>query len=399
MTRHKGDRTDEPMQILSNVVRRGISRSTDPEMVAYELDKAFGSQDLAFILIFASASCDKEKLAQKLSHTFNDVPIVGCTTAGEIGDTGYNQGSVVGLGFPSSHFAIRIHLLEKLSQFSVTDGAQLACNLLAPEGFGETALWPHSFVLLLVDGCSRQEDALVSSLTPSLGTTPLIGGSAGDALNFEKTFILSNDRFYEDAAALSLIRTRCEVDFVRFDHFSPTARKMIVTSANPDERIVHEINAESAAHEYARMVGKDPNQLSPFIFAENPVVVRIGGEHHVRAIQKVEANGDLRFYCAIDEGLVLTVAEADDIVENIDASLQRLAGERTPDIILGFDCVLRRLEVEKKQQTQKMSEVLSNHRVYGFNTYGEQFGNKHVNQTFTGVCFYPPSTDCKAPDI
>jgi len=393
MTLHPVDASSETVQDLSTVVLRGASQSVDPDTVARDLSIAFGSSELAFILIFASASCPREALANKLSDTFGDTPVVGCTTAGEIDGTGYKDGSVVGLGFPTSHFAIRTHLLENLSDYSVTDGASLASNLLAPEGFGETALWQNSFVLLFVDGCSRQEDALVSSLAPSLGATPLVGGSAGDALDFGETFILEGGQFHENAAVLSLIRTRCDVDVVRFDHFSPTTRKMIVTSADPEERIVHEINAEPAAREYARMVGKDSGQLSPFIFAENPVVVRVGGEHHVRAIQKVEDNGDLRFYCAIDEGLVLTVAEADDIVENIDTALGSLSKTRTPDLILGFDCVLRRLEVEQKQQTRKMSEVLSNHQVFGFNTYGEQFGNKHVNQTFTGICFYPPHNE------
>ena len=383
---------------LTQIVLRAACPSVDPEKVVSTLTGAFQSSDLAFILIFASASCDKLALASHLDGAFGDTPVIGCTTAGEVDGNGYSDGSVVALGFPASHFAIRTHLLEGLSDFSITDGAQLANNLLAPDGFGETALWPNSFVLLLIDGCSRQEDALVSSLAPSLGATPLVGGSAGDALEFQQTFILEGGRFHANAAALSLIRTRCDVDVVRFDHFSPTTRKMIVTSADPEERIVHEINAEPAAREYARMVGKDPGQLSPFIFAENPVVVRVGGEHHVRAIQKVEENGDLRFYCAIDEGLVLTVAEADDIVENIDAALGTLREDKKPDLILGFDCVLRRLEVEQKQQTHKMSQVLSDHQVFGFNTYGEQFGSKHVNQTFTGICFYPPETsDGKAP--
>ena len=28
----------------------------------------------------------------------------------------------------------------------------------------------------------------------------------------------------------------------------------------------------------------------------------------------------------------------------------------------------------------------------GFNTYGEQFNMVHVNQTFTGLAFYPPDS-------
>jgi hypothetical protein len=49
-------------------------------------------------------------------------------------------------------------------------------------------------------------------------------------------------------------------------------------------------------------LGKDPAQLTPFTFAAHPVVVRIGGKHHVRAIRTVGEGGDLIFFSAIDEG-------------------------------------------------------------------------------------------------
>lgn len=392
MTAHLPETLRAVSQTEAEIVLRAVSDDAGETAVVETFRRAFGHADLAFILVFATAACSKSRLAAALSDGFEGIPVIGCTTAGEIGGKGYQDNGVIGLGFPSSDFAIRSHRIDRVSQYSITDGAGIVSTLLASGDSGEAAAWSHSFALLLTDGCSRQEDALVSSVAPSLGTIPLIGGSAGDGLSFRETFILHDGAFHEDAALLSLVRTRCELNAFRVDHFSPTARKMVVTSADPEERLVHEINAEPAAREYARMVGKDPEQLSPFIFAENPVVVRVGGEHHVRSIQKVEENGDLRFYCAIDEGLVLTVAEAEDIVEHIDSALFAQSERMEPDLILGFDCVLRRLEVERKQLGRRMSDVLQAHRVYGFSTYGEQFGSKHVNQTFTGLAIYAPAT-------
>ena len=46
---------------------------------------------------------------------------------------------------------------------------------------------------------------------------------------------------------------------------------MAVTGADPARRIVRSINDEPAAPEYARLLGKDPAQLSPFTFAAHPV--------------------------------------------------------------------------------------------------------------------------------
>ena len=168
---------------------------------------------------------------------------------------------------------------------------------------------------------------------------------------------------------------------------------MVVTGADPTTRRVYEINAEPAVREYARILGKDPGQLSPFTFAAHPVVVRIGEQTHVRAIQRVAQNGDLQFFSAIDEGVVLTLAEPEDMVAHLDRELSALAKDQTPAMILGCDCVLRRVEATQKQITGDISRVLAKHNVVGFSTYGEQVNSMHVNQTFTGVAIYPPEAD------
>jgi hypothetical protein len=165
---------------------------------------------------------------------------------------------------------------------------------------------------------------------------------------------------------------------------------MVVTQADPARRIVRQINAEPAAQEYARILGKDPAQLTSFTFAAHPVVVRIGGKHHVRAIQRVGENGDLIFFSAIDEGLVLTLAEPMDMVGHLDRELSRLSEGGAPAAILACDCILRRMEAEEKQKTGAISALLRAHRVVGFSTYGEQLNGMHVNQTMTGVAIYPP---------
>ncbi|WP_044560721.1 FIST C-terminal domain-containing protein, partial [Azospirillum sp. B4] len=118
-----------------------------------------------------------------------------------------------------------------------------------------------------------------------------------------------------------------------------------------------------------------------------PVVVRVGGQYHVRAIQKVNPDNSLTFLCAIDEGLVLTVARGIDMVENLHELFRRLEREigGRPEAIVGFDCVLRNLETEQRNLKAAVSDLFVAHHVTGFCTYGEQYMSMHVNQTFTGV--------------
>ena len=236
------------------------------------------------------------------------------------------------------------------------------------------------------------EDQVAAACADALGPVPLFGGSAGDGTRFLQTAVALDGKVHTDAAILTYLRTRCRVKVFTTNHLTPTDARMVVTSADPSRRIVREINAEPAAREYARLLGKDPEQLDTFTFAAHPVAVRFGGRHQVRAIQQVSETGELVFFSAIEEGLVLSLAEPRAMAEHLDEALSELSAEGPPEAILACDCILRRLEAQEKQQTREVSRVLERHGVVGFSTYGEQYGGMHVNQTMTGVAIYPPET-------
>lgn len=61
-------------------------------------------------------------------------------------------------------------------------------------------------------------------------------------------------------------------------------------------------------------------------------------------------------------------------------------------LIIGCDCFLRRKEAEVTHRNQAMQTLLRRFHVVGFNTYGEQLGGIHVNQTFTGVAIGAPAS-------
>ena len=101
-------------------------------------------------------------------------------------------------------------------------------------------------------------------------------------------------------------------------------------------------------------------------------------------------NGDLVFFSAIDEGLVLTLAEPQDMAAHLDRALTELSAGGGPAAILACDCILRRIEAMENQSFGAVSTLLKRHGVVGFSTYGEQLNSMHVNQTMTGVAIYPP---------
>lgn len=375
----------------SSVVHTARVRHDEPD-AADRLAEELGNGPFALVAVFASPAADFPTVMARLGARFPGTAIVGCTTAGEIGPQGYTEGEVVAVGLDQRHFRCETILIEDLdrigSQDLVASMIRARRNLTA-----QSRDWRYEFAFLVVDGLSIREDELVAAIVGGLGPVPLFGGSAGDGRRFRETFVALGPRVLRNAAVLSFVRTRCPVKVFSLDHFHPTGDRMVVTEADPARRIVRRINAEPAAREYARLLGKDPEQLSAFTFAANPVVVRFGGRHHVRAVQRVLDNGDLVFFSAIDEGLVLTVAEPEAIETHLARELDRLAAGGAPEAILACDCILRRVEAQQKQKTRAVSDILARHRVVGFSTYGEQVNGTHVNQTMTGIAIFAPEAE------
>lgn len=363
----------------------------DPDC-AERLCKALGAGPFAKVFIFVSPEADFDALSKGLQRCFDPNLVVGCTTAGEISGEGYAEEEIVAVGLPASHFVADSILIPDLTNIAQHD---LIGDLIRRRAalHGQCPTWDGEFAFLLVDGLSTREDELTSALAAGLGPLPLFGGSAGDGIRFADTRVFWKGQALANAAVLTLVRSLARVKVFNLDHLVPTDQRMVVTEADPRRRIVRQINAEPAAREYARLLGKDPGQLTTFTFAAHPVVVRVGGRHHVRAIQRVDENGDLIFFSAIDEGLVLTLAEPQDMVEHLDRELGRLSEHGKPAAILACDCILRRMEALEKQKYGALSKVLRDHKVIGFSTYGEQWNSMHVNQTMTGVAIYPPEEE------
>ncbi|HLO62994.1 MAG TPA: FIST C-terminal domain-containing protein, partial [Azonexus sp.] len=173
---------------------------------------------------------------------------------------------------------------------------------------------------------------------------------------------------------------------IRNQHFVADSERLVVTEADAAKRVVREINGLPAVEEYARLVGVTPEQLTPSHFATCPVVVMIDGTDFVRSIQHANPDGSLTFYCAIDEGVVLRVAHGEGLLEKLEATFITLEDELGElEGTLVCDCILRNLEIARKDQKAAVGDVFRRYNAVGFSTYGEQYGGVHINQTLTGI--------------
>lgn len=373
--------------LFQEPVRSAMSSHRDVERAARELAQQLSHPDLGFVLFFCSAEYDLINLSRALEQAFPDTRLAGCTTAGELTPRGYDQGTITALGFDRNLFAIEVGLVEELDDFKLTHAQRLVDTLIADCRTSRVApIKGHTFALTLLDGLSSQEEQVLVTLDSALGSIPHFGGSAGDDIHLTGTHVYYDGAFRTQAAVVVMVNTPLDFEVFTTHHMQSLDEKLIVTEADPATRTVYELNAEPAALEYARLLGLDPDELDFSTFALNPLAVRIGQEYFVRSIQKVNPDLSLTFYCAVENGIVLTAMRPDGMLNNLGQrfdSIESTMGE--PLITIGCDCFLRRLEAEFTGREQETSEFLMKHNVVGFNTYGEQFDGMHINQTFTGV--------------
>ncbi len=351
------------------------------------------------IIVFFSVIHDPDVLIEALKQHFPDVTTSGCSTAGEVGPLGMTQGGIVFIAFPESGFRVMSEVIPDIDIGGVERASEIARRLRVQMITGVSrAAKENIFALVLIDGLSDREESLTSALHWSLDDMELVGGSAGDGLAFQRTSLIHRGKLIRRGAILFVIETATPFRVFKTQNFEPTPIKLVVTAADSENRIVYDLNAEPAANEYASAIGVALEDLGPLSFATYPLVVKVGGEFYGRAIRNMNPDGSLSFLCAIDEGLVFTVGRPRDMVhstlealEHIDADLGGV------DFVLGFDCILRRLDAETGQLRHKVEEIYGRYGLAGFHTYGEQFNAMHLNQTLTGIAFSKPQGRIQAP--
>jgi hypothetical protein len=370
--------TDTPFRI-------NHSCAGDARQAAREFHAGVVQPDMSMVVFFCSSDYDLAALADELNKLFGSVPVIGCTTAGEIGSAGYRGQSLSGVSFSAGAGVAVAGCLPDLQHFDAGRGQEFVHELLHRLD-SHVANGSRAFALLLIDGLSVREEPVVQVLQAALGSIHLCGGSAGDDLKFSSTKVFHDGAFRDNSAVLLLVSTLLPVRIFKTQHFVSESERLVVTEADAENRIVKEINGLPAAEEYARVLGVSVEALTPDHFAATPVVVVLDGTDYVRSIQKANPDGTLTFYCAIEEGIVLRVARGGDIYADLEQTFANLREEiGPPALTLGCDCILRNLEITHRQLKDKVGDLFQRNNTVGFSTYGEQFGGVHINQTFTGI--------------
>lgn len=361
-----------------------VSTNSNSKQAVREIKDQLSIDSLEGLIFFCASNYDLEQLSSELESNF-DCKIIGCTTAGEIAGKYYSNSLVV-LALCSNSFVLHTGFVDDVKSVNLTKAMQLSMDIESRLQLSNHYSDEKMFGFLLTDGLSLKEEQVISSMAHAFGDISILGGSAGDDLKLDSTYIYHNGKFQSNSAVLAVIEVVNDFQIFRLQHFVPTDKELVTTKVDFEKRIVEEINGIPAAIAYAEINGLDLETLNDTDFAMHPLMLNIANEWYIRSISNVNRDQSLQFYCAIDSGLPLSIARGIDIVQRLEQEVERIESEfEQIDFTLGCDCIHRRLEVFKKGYQEKIESLLKRINFIGFNSYGEQFNGIHINQTLVGV--------------
>jgi hypothetical protein len=365
-------------------VRTGVAQGTDPAEVARALAAQVRQPGAVLTLAFASPALDANAFVVALGDEL-DEPVYGCTTAGEIGPGGFHRGGAVAISLAG---AVRFSagVVRDLGSSGPGTAAQAIRGAAEALGIALQDIARRDVVaLLLVDGMSGAEEAVVATLAAAAPNLEIVGGSAGDDMKMQRTFVFVDGEAIPRGAVVLLLELGVPFTVLKTEHHMPTAAKLVVTDVDATGRKVRELNGRPARAEYARLAGLAPDESRLAAFSKTPFAVIVGGVPYIRSVKGIE--GDmLHFACSLEEGVVLTLTRAGDLlattIRAIEQASQRVGGASG---VIAFNCAGRYLEAENDGLTERLGAIYGAYPLVGFNTYGEQHCALHMNNTLTGL--------------
>ena len=360
----------------------GAGRSADPDARrAGSLAAAAAvaaRSDARLVVLFCSDRYDITALVEGVRSVTGDVPLIGCSTAGEIATGGPGDHSAVVMAMGGPGFSVRTSLSRGASADLRAAGAGAAACVadLDPR--------PHQVLLLLSDALSGDQRAVVRGAYSVVGAeVPLVGGCAGDDMRMKRTTQIYNGEVLTDAVVGAAIGSDAPMGIGVSHGWTEIGEPMLVTSSEGNRVLT--IDDEPALDVYLRRLnapaaaGADAEAFTHFALTHPLGVSRRSGtevrfvagadftERSLTCVANVPQGG-LAWFMEGDHGSVLAATE-----EACRQAVAGLAGQQAIGL-LAFDCIARRGVLGDEGIQREVDAVVvhtSGAPVVGFYTYGE----------------------------
>ncbi|HEU0132940.1 MAG TPA: FIST N-terminal domain-containing protein [Mycobacteriales bacterium] len=360
----------------------GVGQSADPDAATAGREAAVAAltgDDARLVVVFTSDSYDLPALLRGVAEAAGDVPLVGCSTAGEIATGGPADASVVvvALGGPGFHVATRA--ATGASTRLRDAGAEVAGALAPVPGK------PYQVLLLLTDGLAGDQQEIVRGAYGVAGAgVPLVGGCAGDDLRMRATTQLHGREVLRDAIVAAAVSSDAPFGIGVQHGWRTVGEAMLVTRSGGNR--VHLLDDRPALDVYLDRLDApddarhDPAAFTRFALTHPLGLARRSAEPQVRFVAEADfADRSLGCIAEVPQGGLTWFMEGDaeSVLDATDracsAALAGLGGA-PPVGLFAFDCIARREVLGGpgiRNEIGRVADLAGGAPVAGFYTYGE----------------------------
>jgi hypothetical protein len=342
---------------------------------------ALQGDDPKLLVVFCSDRYDLAELCAGIEEAAGaDVPMIGCSTAGEISTSGPGDAGVVVTALGGPGFAVATAAADAAGGRLREAGAEVAECLSDVEGSGKE----HRVLLLLTDGLAGDQTEIVRGAYRVVGAAvPLVGGCAGDDLRMEATAQLHHGRVLRNAVVAAAIASDAPLGIGVRHGWRRVGDPMVVTRSEGNR--VYALDDAPALHVYLRRL-----HAPPAAWMDSAAFTRFALTHPLGLSRR--SGEEVRFVAGADftEGSLLCVAHVPQgglawFMDGDDASVlaatdaachDALAAldSRPPLGLVAFDCIARRGVLGEsgiRAEVDRIASFAGGAPVAGFYTYGE----------------------------
>jgi hypothetical protein len=366
-----------------------VGSSNDPDARAAGAEaasRALVADDAKLLVVFCAEAYQLDELLAGIEERSGGVPLIGCSTAGEISTGGPEDSSVVVTALGGPGFSVATAAAESVSIRLRGAGAEVATAL--SEGVGSE---PNVAFLLLTDGlCGDQEEIVRGAYSVVGASVPLVGGCAGDNLKMRKTFQLHGGRVLEDAVVGAAISSAGPLGIGVQHGWQRVGEPMLVTASQGTR--VYRLDDEPALDLYLnRLDAPEETHTDPAAFTRFALTHPLGLDRRsgleVRFVGEADFDDrSLGCIAQVPQGGLAWLMEGDAdsvMVATDDACDAAMAALSEPPVgLLVFDCIARRGVLGEEGIRREVGQVAgraSGAPVAGFYTYGEIARTRGVN--------------------
>ncbi|MER2105495.1 MAG: FIST N-terminal domain-containing protein [Solibacillus sp.] len=339
----------------------------------------------ALILFFSSTIHSFELLTQLFQLKYPSAQIVGVTTTGEIGPDGFSEASLTAQSYGKGFGRLQAVLMDDISKYPIFYRADL---IQAAKSIGiqltKKPAKKDGLAIVFPVGLKAGEEKMLSVVNSIFAYDgfSIFGGTAGDDAKFEATTVSVNGRMTTTGCAVVFMNPSMDFFIKKENIFQGTGKKMKITKADAEKRIVYEIDGKPAAKVYANLIAVAERDLTKH-WARYPLGRQFNHDFLIASPFQVREAGAIEFYCQVYEGAVIEVLEP----KNPLLEMQKTITEFTNTFselygVLGCNCILRKLQFQQENVVQSLNkELKALPNLCGFSSYGEQLNKSQLNQT------------------